>query len=82
MAQTFGLVQLLSVHSTGACVMIGPRPDNAEMLSVQHDGTPAGAADAGSLIETLATALSNYRPVSAVHADDDPFITGVVIESV
>jgi hypothetical protein len=83
MAETTGLVQQLTVLSpTAACVWIGPRADNAELLVVTNDGSTAGAAFAGSLIQVLATASTNFRAVAATHGDTDATITALRIDPV
>jgi hypothetical protein len=82
-AQTSGLVQRLSIFSsTAACVWIGPRPDNAELLLVTNDGSTADSAFAGSLIQILAAASTNFRAVIATHGDNDAKITALQIDPV
>lgn len=82
MATTTGLVQLLSVASGAACVWIGPRADNAEILTVSSDGTSADTAFAGSLIQMLTAASTNFREVIATHGDNDAKITALQIDPV
>jgi hypothetical protein len=83
MAQTTGLVQRLSVLSaTAACVWIGPRPNNAEVLLVTNDGSAADSAFAGSLIQMLIAASTNFRAVIATHGDADAKITALQIDPV
>jgi hypothetical protein len=83
MVQTSGLVQRLTIASpTLACVWIGPRPNNAEVLLVTNDGSVADAAYAGTLIETLASAATNFRAVVATHGDTDAKITALRIDPV
>jgi hypothetical protein len=83
MAQTTGLVQRLSVlSSTAACVWIGPRPNNAEILVVTNDGSAADSAFAGSLIQMLTSASTNFRAVIATHGDTDAKITALQIDPV
>jgi hypothetical protein len=82
-AQTTGLVQRLNVFSsTAACVWIGPRPDNAEILLVTNDGSTADSAFAMSLVQTLAAAATNFRAVIATHGDTDAKITALQIDPV
>jgi hypothetical protein len=81
MAQTNGLVQRLSIlTNTITCVWIGPTPDNTEILLVTNDGTAIDAAFATSMIQTLASASTNYRSVVAVHGDSDATITAVRVD--
>ena len=83
MAQTTGLVQRLSIVSqTAACAWIGPRPNNVELLLVTNDGSAASIAFAGSIIETLAAASTNFRAVIATHGDQDSKITALQIDPV
>ncbi|BDC46031.1 hypothetical protein PTKU15_93280 [Paraburkholderia terrae] len=83
MAQTTGLVQRLNIFSpTAACVWIGPRPNNAEVLLVTNDGSAADSAFAGTLIETLASAATNFRAVVATHGNTDAKITALQIDPV
>jgi hypothetical protein len=82
MAQTSGLVQKLTVGGSFACVWIGPNTTNTELLVVTSDGSPADAAFAGTLVDTLSAALTNYRAVVAFHGDTSAKITAVTIEPV
>jgi hypothetical protein len=83
MATTTGLVQRLSLlSSTAACVWIGPRPDNAEVLLVTNDGSTADVAFASSLVQMLAAASTNFRAVIATHGDTDAKITALQIDPV
>jgi hypothetical protein len=83
MAQTTGLVQRLSILSpTAACVWIGPRANNAEVLVVTNSGTSADVAFAGSLIQMLTAASTNFRAVIATHGDADAKITALQIDPV
>ena len=83
MAQTTGLVQRLSIlTSEVACVWIGPRANNAEVLVVTNDGTSADVAFAGSLIQMLTAASTNFRAVIATHGDTDAKITALQIDPV
>ncbi|MFH8974487.1 hypothetical protein [Streptomyces sp. NPDC017890] len=83
MAVTVGLVQQLSIISpTGACVWVGPRVNNAEVLYVTNDGSVADAAFAANLIQTFAAAAANYRAVSVTHNDDDGKVTMLQVEPV
>jgi len=83
MAQTTGLVQRLSILSpTIACVWLGPRPNNAEVLLVTSDGSTADSAFASSLIQTLAAASTNFRAVIATHGDTNAKITALQIDPV
>jgi hypothetical protein len=81
-AETTGLVQRLSVFDILTCVWIGPTPDNAEILLVLNDGSAASAQFAGTLVEVLSAAMTNYRSVAAIHADDDATITSLRIDPV
>jgi hypothetical protein len=82
-AQTIGLVQRLSIVSaTAACVWIGPKPNNAELLLVTNDGSAVSIAFAGSIVETLAAASTNFRAVIATHGDQDSTITALQIDPV
>jgi hypothetical protein len=80
MAETSGLVQRLTVGETFSCAWIGPKPTSTELLLITSDGSVAGAAFAGSLVDTLASALTNYRSVVAIHGNNDATITGLRIE--
>lgn len=83
MAETQGLVQRLSILSTtSACVWIGPTPNTNTLLVVTNDGSSADSAFAGSLVQTLAAASTNYRAVVATHGDSNSKITGLRIEPV
>ncbi len=82
MAETTGLVQKLIVGEIFSCVWIGPTANNVEVLLVQDEGTPTSSAYAGSVIKTLAAAMTNYRAVVAVHGDSDAKITALRIEPV
>jgi hypothetical protein len=83
MAETTGLVQRLSVLTdTVTCVWIGPTPNNTEAFLVTNDGTFADAAFANTLVQTLASAATNYREVVAVHGSSDATITSVRIEPI
>lgn len=83
MAETTGLVQQLSVFSGPiACAWIGPTSTNTEVLVVANDGTDADIAFAGSLIQTLAAAATNFRAVVASHGDTDAAITALNIDPV
>jgi hypothetical protein len=81
MAQTTGLVQRLNIlPSAAACVWIGPRPNNSEILVVTNDGSTADLAFANMLIQALAAALTNFRAVIATHEDSSAKITGLTID--
>lgn len=83
MAETTGLVQRISILSeTATCVWVGPTPTNTTALVVTNDGTSQNAAFANTLIQTLATASTNYRQVVAVHGNSDTKITSVRIEPI
>lgn len=83
MAQTTGLVQrLLLWSSTAACVWIGPRPNNTELLVVTNDGSGADSAFANTLIQILAAASTNFRAVIATHGATSSKITMVQIDPV
>lgn len=83
MAETTGLVQQLTVMSSGtACVWIGPRPDNTELLMVINDGSAADSAFANTLIQMLAAASTNFRAVIATHGDTSAKITRLQIDPV
>lgn len=82
MAETIGLVQQISVLSGQTCVWIGPTPNNTALLFVSDDGTAPDIAFAANLVQTLTTAATNYRAVSAIHADDDSKITSLRIDPV
>jgi len=82
MAQTNGLVQKLTVGAFFSCVWIGPNVTNTELLVVTSDGSAADAAFAGTLVDTLSAALTNYRAVVAFHDTNSAKITGVTIEPV
>ena len=82
MAETTGLVQRLSIGENITCVWIGPTPNNAELLLVSNNGSTTDVAFAGTLIETLATALTNYRAVAASHGNNDSKITALRIDPV
>jgi hypothetical protein len=82
MAETTGLVQRISVGSAFTCVWVGPTPTNTELLLVMDDGTAAGAATAGNLTQALVTASTNYRPVSAIHGDNNARVTAVRVDPV
>jgi hypothetical protein len=83
MAATTGLVHALWVASPShACASVGPTPSNTELLVVDNDGTASGVAFAGSLIQALAAAATNYRAVTVHHDDDQPFITSIIIDPV
>jgi hypothetical protein len=81
-AETTGLVQRLSVFESLACVWIGPTPNNAEILLVLNDGSTAGASFAGTLVETLSAAMTNYRQVVAAHGNNNATITSLRIDPV
>jgi hypothetical protein len=81
-AETSGLVQKLSVGQSFSCAWIGPTPTNTELLLVTSSGSAADAAFAGSLVDTLSAALTNYRAVVAVHGDHDAKITALRIDPV
>jgi hypothetical protein len=81
-AQTTGLVQKLIVGDTFSCAWIGPTPNNSELLLVQNEGSPASVAFYTTAIDTLSAALTNYRPVVAIHGDSDSKITGLRIDPV
>ncbi len=77
MAQTTGLVQKLTILSTGAaCVWIGPTPNNTEVLVVQANSL------ANTLIDALAGAATNYRQVVANHPSSSAEITSLTLESI
>jgi hypothetical protein len=77
------LVQRLSILSpTAACVWIGPRPDNAEVLVVTNNGSSTDVAFAGSLIQMLTAASANFRAIIATHGDTDAKITALQIDPV
>ena len=82
MAETTGLVQRLSVFEILTCVWVGPTPDNAEILLVLNDGSPASTSFAGTLVEILSAAMTNYRSVVAIHDDDNATITSLRIDPV
>ena len=83
MAQTTGLVQRLSIlSSTAACVWIGPRPDNTEVLIVTNNGTTSDSAFASTLIQALAAASTNFRAVIATHGASSAQITSLNIDPV
>jgi hypothetical protein len=83
MAETTGLVQQLIVLSaTATCAWIGPTADNASALVVTNDGSAEGLAFSESLVHALATAATNYRQVTASHADADATITSIRIDPV
>lgn len=83
MAQTTGLVQRLTVlSSTAACVWIGPRPNNTELLVVTNDGSTADSAFANTVIQTLAAASTNFRAVIATHGNTSAKITMLQIDPV
>ena len=83
MAETTGLVQQLAVFSGPiACAWIGPTSTNTEVLVVANDGTAADIAFAGSLIQALAAAATNFRAVVASHGDTDAAITSLNIDPV
>ena len=83
MAQTTGLVQRLSIlSSTAACVWIGPRPDNTEVLIVTNNGTTSDSAFASTLIQALAAASTNFRAVVATHGASSAQITSLNIDPV
>lgn len=83
MAETSGLVQRITVLTpTTTCVWVGPTPANTTALVVTNDGSTAQAQFATSLIQTLAAASTNYRPVVAVHGNTNSTITSVRIEPV
>jgi hypothetical protein len=82
-AQTTGLVQRLTVlSSTAACVWIGPRPNNTELLVVTNDGSAVDSAFANTLIQSLAAAATNFRAVVATHGNTDSKITMLQIDPV
>jgi hypothetical protein len=82
MAQTSGLVQKLTVGSAFSCAWIGPNATNTELLLITSDGSAADAAFAGTLVDTLSAAMTNYRAVIAFHADNSARITGLRIDPV
>lgn len=83
MAETTGLVQRLTVSSsTTTCVWIGPTPNNNTLLLVTNDSTAADTAFAANLVQTLASAATNYRAVAAVHGDSDSKITSLRVDPV
>jgi hypothetical protein len=81
-ATTTGLVHKLTVGDAVSCAWIGPTPNNATLLLIRNDGSARDSAFAGSLVETLSTALTNYRAVVAIHGDNDSDITSLRIEPV
>jgi hypothetical protein len=83
MAETTGLVQQLNVlPGTTACAWIGPTSSNTELLVVTNDGSDAEIAFAGSLVQTLAAAATNFRAVVAFHGDSDAIISSLRIDPV
>jgi hypothetical protein len=81
MAVTVGVVQQLSIVTpTAACVWIGPKRTNVEVLTVSNDGSVADAAFAANVIQTLAAAACNYRIVRAEHPDSGSKISMVQVE--
>ena len=83
MAETKGLVQRMTiVSSTVTCVWIGANPNNTSLLAVTNDGSGSDVAFASSLIQTLASAATDYRTVSAIHSSGDSKITAVRIDPV
>lgn len=83
MAQTTGLVQRLTLFSaSAACVWLGPRPNNTELLVVTNDGSSADSAFANTLIQMLASASTNFRSVIATHGDTSSKITMLQIDPV
>ncbi|MBW3579320.1 MAG: hypothetical protein KY462_16605 [Actinobacteria bacterium] len=71
-----------SVGNLLACAWIGPTASDTELLAVNHDGSPEELAFATNAVQMLATASTNYRPVTAFHGDTDALITSVRVESV
>jgi hypothetical protein len=82
MAETTGLVQRLSISDTFTCVWVGPTANNTELLFFRNDGPLASALFASTLAEILASALTNYRAVVAIHGDNDAQITALRIDPV
>jgi hypothetical protein len=82
MAEALGLVQRMTVLSGLACVWVGPTPNNAELLLITNDGSAQDIAFASGLIQTLASAATNYRSVAAVHGANQSKITAVRIDPV
>jgi hypothetical protein len=82
MAETTGLVQRLSIAEAFTCVWIGPTANNTELLLITNDGSTADSAFAGTLVETLAAASTNYRTVVAIHGDTSAKITALRIDPV
>ena len=82
MAETTGLVQRLSIGDTFTCVWIGPTATNTELLVITNDGSTANSAFAGTLVETLAAASTNYRAVVAIHGDTSAKITALRIDPI
>jgi hypothetical protein len=82
-AQTTGLVQRLSIFSSAAaCVWIGPRPNNTEVLIVSNDGSAGDLAFASTLIQVLAAASTNFRAVIATHGSSSAKITALQVDPV
>ena len=82
MATTSGLVQRLNIGEIFTCVWIGPTENNTELLLVRSDGTTISSELASVLVQTLSTAHTNYRQVTAVHADDNAEITGMRMDPI
>ncbi len=82
MAETTGLVQRLSIGEAFTCVWIGPTATNTELLVITNDGSTANSTFAGTLVETLAAASTNYRAVVAIHGNTDAKITALRIDPI
>jgi hypothetical protein len=82
MAETAGLVQRLTVGSSVSCVWIGPNPNNTTLLVVSNNGAAADVAFAASLVQTLASAATNYRSVAAIHGTNSSTITALRVDPV
>jgi hypothetical protein len=83
MALTTGLVQRLTVGEVFfACVWIGPTAKNAELFSIRNEPGSPEAGFAATFVDTLATAMTNYRAVVVTHGDDDGRITALSIPAV
>jgi hypothetical protein len=49
---------------------------------VTNDGTATDAAFSAELVQVLSAAATNYRPVTATHADGNSKITSIRVDPV
>lgn len=84
MATTTGIVQKLILDESSICAQIGPSLNNSEVFAVKITSASDAASIAfqTSMIDALVAALMFRHIVTVEHADNQPFITQMTINSV